>query len=311
MDKMLRQMSIHEAGGMDLPPLAELTPAADSVQPYAWPAGRSEAQASPQLLVLLERWVKINCSSAIRNVFTDVQGFARHAPMEFVSLGVGKFKGVPDMVILHEGLTEDDTVSPLSNCVVAVDWKRPSSFRDALNKPQGVLQAVGFSQLLDSDVGPPVFFTDMTTGFRCWQVIGGELYFYRGTTGTSNLSLAEGVALIRYFLIDAAKRRQADHVKRAQLIFNSSMPPAATDDNSIGSVPSASGSNQYTPLSSKQRSIEQGPTAAVDSDSDPIGNKSSDTSPEDDVAALLSITHSLATRWSRIGGIHLASFFDQ
>ena len=310
-DKMLRQMSIHEAGGMDLPPLAELTPSADALQPYSWPAGRSESQASTQLLGLLESWVKFNCSSVIPNVFTDVQGYARHAPMEFVSAGVGNFRGVPDMVILHKGLTKDDTIAPLSNCVMAVDWKKPSSFRDASNKPQGVLQAVGFSQLVDSEVGPPVFFTDMATGFRCWQMIGGELYFYRGADGTSTLSLAEGVALIRYFLIDAAQHRQAGHVRRAQLIFNSSMPPAATTAAGIGDLSSASGTAQYTPLSSKLKSSEQGPTAAVDSDSDPICNKSNDTSPEDDVAALLTITQSLAAHWSRMGGIRLASFFDQ
>ena len=50
-----------------------------------------------------------------------------------------------------------------------------------------------------------MFFTDLATGFRCWIVRNSSLYFFHDDAGQVDLSLAEGVALMRYFIARAAE----------------------------------------------------------------------------------------------------------
>ena len=46
-----------------------------------------------------------------------------------------------------------------------------------------------------------MFFTDLKTHFLCYIMSGGFLCCFRGADGTNNLSLAEGVGLLRHFLL--------------------------------------------------------------------------------------------------------------
>ncbi len=103
------------------------------------------------------------------------------------------------MAILRHYISASGVISPISNCAVAVDWKTPLALKEGV-KQQGALQVLALSEY-NANGAPPIFFTDLKTHFWCYMKSGGFVCCFRGADGTNNLSLAEGVGLIRYFLL--------------------------------------------------------------------------------------------------------------
>ena len=309
-DKLLRHLAVRELEPLALPPSDHLLPPDGALTPFSWTRGQTEPAASHELLALLQSWVKDGLEPPITNAFMDVQGLASHAPMEIAVGKLGTFKGMCGMVVLRRGLTEDDIFSPLGNCALAVDWKHPSAFSLKATKPQAALQTIGLSRLLGGENSPPVFFTDMATGFRCWQLVESELGVYHGASGTADLTLAEGVALIRHFLVRDAELMG---IQRARVL-------AVRDDSPLGaagagvSAPHAAAAGTGGPLATPLPAGKAGGggiSAAGNSPDDPAALLPEASSPEDEAATLLSITHGLAARWSTLGGLALADFCDE
>ena len=195
---LLTSRCINERDNLPLPPIEHLKPAA-SLTPFDWPPSPKETAAAPALLTLLERWVKSDSAPALEHAFLDVQDLAVHSPLVICEPGVGNFKGVSDMVILRHYVAASSVLSPLSNCAVAVDWKTPAALKRGV-KQQAALQVLALSEFNGGEA-PPVFFTDLKTHFLCYIMSGGFLCCFRGADGTNNLSLAEGVGLLRHFLL--------------------------------------------------------------------------------------------------------------
>lgn len=202
---LLTSRSVREHDDLPLPPIERLKPLLSSLTPFPWRSGLTEPAASSRLLLLLEHWVKSGATPAIDHSFADVQGLAVHSPLVIHEPGVGNFKGVPDMAILCHGAKAAGTLSPLAVCAVAVEWKTPSALAKGV-KQQAFLQVLGLSQLAGTE-RPPVFFTDLQTHFLCFRLVGEEIYSYEGASGTNTLSLAEGVGLIRYFLLQDMEKK--------------------------------------------------------------------------------------------------------
>jgi hypothetical protein len=158
-----------------------------------------ETTAAPALLELLTRWVKSDYLPVLEQDFMDVQDLAAHSPLVISEPGVGNFKGIPDMAILRHYISASGVTSPLSNCAIAVDWKTPLALKKGV-KQQGALQVLALSEY-NANGAPPVFFTDLKTHFWCYTMSEGYVSCFRGANGTNNLSLAEGVGLIRHFLL--------------------------------------------------------------------------------------------------------------
>jgi len=185
-------------GRLRLPDLSPYMPAAASLSAYEWKAGDKETAVSPRLLTLLSAWVKSGAAPHIANTFFDVQPLASHSPMVLVVDDVGTFRGMPDAIAPRAAVDVAEELQPVSSsAVVSVDWKTPSAFGNVSKVAAiGHIQAMAFASKRKS---VPVFITDMATGFRCWIVIGKGLYFLHPPG--DGLSLAEGVALMRYFLV--------------------------------------------------------------------------------------------------------------
>jgi hypothetical protein len=196
---LLTARGINERDDLPLPPINHLKPAAASLTPFAWQAGTKETAAAPALLALLELWVKSDFMPALQHAFLDVQDLAVHSPLVISEPGVGNFKGVSDMAILRDYVAASGVLSPLSNCAAAVDWKTPTALKKGV-KQQAALQVLALSEFNGGEA-PPVFFTDLKTHFLCFIMRDGFLCCFRGADGTNNLSLAEGVGLIRHFLL--------------------------------------------------------------------------------------------------------------
>ena len=196
--KLLISRGINECDNIPLPPIEHLKPTA-RLNPFAWLPSTKETAAAPALLELLEHWVKSGYMPALEHAFLDVQELSVHSPLVIFEPGVGNFKGASDMVILRHYVAASSVLSPLSNCSVAVDWKTPAALKRGVKK-QAALQVLALSEFNGGDA-PPVFFTDLKTHFLCYIMSGDFLCCFRGADGTNNLSLTEGVGLIRYFLL--------------------------------------------------------------------------------------------------------------
>ena len=180
---------------------------ATALDPFDWAGGRGEkkeVEESPALLALLERWVKCDAEPPVRNLFLDVQaGPAMSMKVE----GVADFSGVPDAIVVARGIGSPEEAEPFAaSAVLTVDWKRRSAMQS-----RGRIAAIGHVHALalasarGFSHGQPVFFTDLATGFRCWIVLNAGLYFFHDDAGPVDLSLAQGVALMRYFIARAAQ----------------------------------------------------------------------------------------------------------
>jgi hypothetical protein len=180
---------------LQLPPIAHLMPFPRSLVPFPWGALR-ETTASPSLL---EQWVKTGTPPPPENLFLDVQSLAGHSPLEVREPGIGRFKGVPDLAILCCGC-EADTLLPLSNCAAAVHWRTPAALSSGV-AAQALLQSLGLCEISGGGASsPPIFFTDLASHFLCCRTVREDMHYYVGAAGRK-LSLEEGVALLRHFLL--------------------------------------------------------------------------------------------------------------
>ena len=187
--------------------LDRFMPPAVAPAPFEWAGCRGEkkeVEESPALLALLERWVKSDAEPPVSNLFLDVQrGPLMCMPVE----GVADFSGVPDAIVVARGIGSREEAEPFAaSAVFTVDWKRRSAMQ-----VRGRIAAIGHVHALalasarGFEAGQPVFFTDLATGFRCWIVLNSNLYFFHDDAGKVDLSLAQGVALMRYFIARAAE----------------------------------------------------------------------------------------------------------
>jgi hypothetical protein len=254
---------------------------------------------------------------ACTNAFVDVQPLATHAPLSIHAEGIGHFHGMTGMVILEHGLIQEEVSSPLSNCVLSVDWKHPSKF-NIRNKSIATLQAYAISRLRGSETdSPPIFFTDMSSGFRCWQMVDGKLGLYHGASDSELLSLEEGVALIRYFLVedaatDSVARPEGTGIAAAAAAAGGTGPVAgsAAAETAMGSSLSGTTREDAQGLPSiGKRVVKQGRgRAADDSPTDTVLLEVS--SPEEEAALFCSISHGLLAQWSSMGGMLMDDFYE-
>ena len=171
--------------------------------PFVW-GGMRETAAAPRLQALLDLWVRTDAAPPVANAFCDVQSLAAHSPLTLEHEGA-IFRGVPDCVVLNRGL-DLGTLMPLSSCCVSVDWKTPAAFESRPSTTsQALLQAIGLARF----GGAPVFVTDLATGFRCWLVVD-KTTVYTFHSDARDLTLAEGVLLIRYFIRHGGRLSDAD-----------------------------------------------------------------------------------------------------
>lgn len=177
--------------------LLKYMPDEPDICPYDW-TSQSERQAAPYLLERLKGWVQNKANPPVPNLFLDVQGRAVHSAMQVPVEGVANFSGMPDAIVPHRRIQLPEEAYPIAAAQLAVDWKRPQDFRNRRQVSAiGRIQALAFAQPTAYDDGKPVFFTDMSTGFRAWVVLRGTVYYLHPDR---DLTLTEGVALIRYFL---------------------------------------------------------------------------------------------------------------
>ena len=318
MGNLFRPVPLHCRPALELPDLAHLPPAG-TLTPFEW-AGRggerAERTASVLLLPLLRDWVTTDMEPAITNAFVDVQPTATRSAMRIHAEGMGTFSGMTDMVILNNGLIAGEVSAPLVNCVVSVDWKHPTRF-GITNKFGAALQAVAFSRVQGTDsTSPPVFFTDLSTGFRCWQLVEGRMGIYHDAAGSSLLSLEAGVALIRHFLRAQAAagfvRSSQAAAAATHVAAGASNTAAATGARAAAPGPGSTVSGGALAAASGAHRFAMPPVKQAHSlvpDSTPDSVLLEVTSREEEAALFQSITHSLAVQWSSMGGICMEDFY--
>ena len=192
--------------------LGRFMPLVADLAPFEWTRDRGEkreTEESATLLALLESWVKREAVPPVPNVFLDAQA----GPLIQMQVeGVANFSGVPDAIVVRRRIgSRDEAVPFLASAVLTVDWKRRSVMQQRGRVAAiGHVHALAFASARDYSSGQPVFFTDLASGFRCWIVLGSNLYFFHDDAGKVDLSLAEGVALMRYFIACAADGADLD-----------------------------------------------------------------------------------------------------
>lgn len=177
-----------------------LLPPEGPIAPFVW-GTLGETAASPALLDLLSS--SVCAHPTVRGRFHDVRSFTSADPLvldvELTDGTTARFSGMVDAVATGAGMVRLEELAPVaSSALVCIAWKTPEAFAIASS-----ISAIARVQVLALAVAsggraPPVFMTDMATGFRAWVLIGDA--FYHLHPEGCNLSLAEGIALIRLFL---------------------------------------------------------------------------------------------------------------
>jgi hypothetical protein len=240
-------LEVSAGGKLELPDMRPYLPSFE-LPPFDW--GRhTELSASPWLQKLLQEWV--TTGTDISNQFYDTRPHSSSSPIVFVVEGVAKFRGVPDLVIAKHKIRRKDAMVPLvKTSAVSIDWKTPKAM-DNLTSIAAIAEthALAFATASDYKRGIPVFFTDLKGGFRCWIVLNSTIYYLH--PDDCDLSLAEGVALIRLFLQNGAVGLLAS-VQDGQLVFlPPTLPPAGSGTSAGGSgaaiPPSVLSVSPFTP----------------------------------------------------------------
>ena len=229
-----RDENIRQGGRLELPALASC---AVSPVPYTW-GGRSETQASRTLRDSLQAWTCEGASPPINVCFLNTENLTR-APLVAAHEGA-TYTGVPDLVTLLPGLGVD-TVTVFQSASSSWDWKTEKKFTEKRSAVAGqaVLQLLAFSRLTIDGCTVPVFFTDMSTGVRCWIMVDKVVYTFHGDGGGPNdLSLERGILLLRYFIANNGRLSAAD---KARLVPQSASGSGGAAGGGAGSA-AASGS---------------------------------------------------------------------
>ena len=230
-NQAIQGLSFDIKGRLTLPDLSSYMPQLIDISPYVWTERQRETEAAPELLELLSRWVKVGAMPPILNSFFDVQQLASHYSMEISVEGVGTFSGMPDVIVPHFSLRSFQEIAPISmSARLSIDWKSAKAFKEESKITAiGRIHALAFAVLSTRPV--PVFFTDMVTGFRGWIVIDCVLYYLHPDNGL--LSLADGVALIRYFLSQSAVEGSSIRVSNGTLVFDNAHMPSSSSFRSV------------------------------------------------------------------------------
>jgi hypothetical protein len=109
--------------------------------------------------------------------------------------------GGPDFVILRRGL-DHGVIDPVANSYLVGDWKTQAAVGTLRSACQVMAQAIALTD--DKGFGKPAFLTDLVCGFRCWLVVDRVLFRFHPSSDEW-LTLSEGVALIRYFIVHAGR----------------------------------------------------------------------------------------------------------
>ena len=198
--RALSALNLGVGGNLLLPDLSPYMPSLESIRSYEWGLNERESTASQNLLSLLATWVTFGAVPHIANQFFNVQSLASKNYMEMFVESVGTFRGMPDAIVPLSTIGTIHEIQPISSStIVSIDWKTPTAFSSE-SKVNSIahIQAIAFANLSQRSV--PTFITDMSTGFKCWIVIDSKIYYLCHINGRC-LSLAEGVALMRYFLV--------------------------------------------------------------------------------------------------------------
>lgn len=225
-------------GRLAFPDLSPHMPLPTDIDPYVWAERQKEVDAAPELLRRLASWVKGRANPPIPNIFFDVQALAAKSPMQITVDEVGRFSGMPDVIVPYPSVDSFLELSPITmSAIVSIDWKSAKAFRDVKKMTAiGHIQALAFGELCPWPV--PVFLTDMATGFRCWIVIKRALYYLHPSDAL--LSLAEGVALMRYFLSHSDGEGSSFRVSNGTLVVGRAEAPSSSSE--LGSVEPGSSS---------------------------------------------------------------------
>lgn len=227
-------LGLERGGCIKLPNLAAYMPSPPLVG-FAWRQGQQERLASPRLLQMLDEWVKTGALPPVDNALLDVQSFES---VEFEAEGVSHWTGKPDAIFARSGLGRRSELNPMAvSAAVAIDWKTPSAFADE-NKIEaiGLVQSIGFGSFRGFLYGAPVFITDLSKGFRGWWLLDHTIYTLHPTE--RDLTLEEGVALIRFFL---AHDRGRELVVEKDRTITVPRPPSAAHPTSGSTAGSAGG----------------------------------------------------------------------
>lgn len=200
--RLLRLMSARglKQGQASLPD--SVTRHSHVVKPHKWTHKR-EVDESSALLIHLRREVygPGHGLGSVSNVLMDVQSLNASNPMKMTVAdrsGELTVMGVPDVVILGDGL-DDSVIDPFSDAYAVLDWKTQE--RASKSDFQIMMQAIVLAG--EGGCGSPAFVTDFRQGFRCWIVVNDILFHFHPPDtkeGPGWLALADGVALIRYFI---------------------------------------------------------------------------------------------------------------
>ena len=291
--------------------------------PWTWAVGTTETSQSSALMVRLDAWVKASKRLNIACSFVDVQGFSAHCPLVIEEEGVGVFRGVPDWVALAAG--NDDAPAPFVDCMLTVDFKTTdamASSRHSAISAIACLQAIALSQWRDDGCSVPVFFTDMSTSFRCWMLFDGKLLAFHPSRGS--LDLRHGVALMRYFLAHKGQLDIADAARfralpvggggRARSASASAESGKASGRAALEKRGKASGRAAVSHPGGAATGSGTGPTEPVDSSKsspdDPKSVASYRTSVACDVAYFEEAMIAAARDLKQMGGFDLRGVLD-
>jgi hypothetical protein len=232
--RAISALNVEIGGHLHLPELLPYMPLSSDVRAYPWGATEGETSVSGNLLKLLTTWVTFGAVPNILNRFFDVQSLSAHNSMEIIVDSVGTFRGMPDAIASRSTVCDFHEIGSISSStLVSVDWKTPSAFANASKvNPIGHIQAIAFENLSQRSI--PVFFTDMSSGFKCWIVVESKLYYLHKEDGQS-LTLTEGIALMRYFLV-----RSEVNGSKARIVNGSLSHYVASNSGFLNSYPPSS-----------------------------------------------------------------------
>lgn len=247
-----------------LPDLSRFIPA--EPPPFEWHSQWKENDKAGDLSLLLEDWVvQDDAVPRGKHYFHDVHS-DRSQLLTIDEPGAGRFSGVPDLFILREGLGPD--LPYLSTAAVIVDWKTKNNFTAAAKKEVASRQmaVLAIASAAEGAVGLPVFFTDLHSGMRCMLYLNGSLYQFHQRA--RDLTLQEGIGLIRYFLatggdllpddqrkLQVHNKHHGDHMHTIAEEGEEDEPVAhragAGTAGSARSVPTAGGKRHALPVSNQ------------------------------------------------------------
>ena len=181
------------------PDLSSYVP--EFIQPYVWSQKR-EPEESNLLLEFLKSSIFADDvhhrKLSGHYKFFDVRNIARSSHVVLEISNLAYCSGVPDVIIRYLGEEESNEKLGSNECMW-IDWKTETAMSEmATVEAIGRIQAIAWAKkACNRRRFFPVIHTDMKR-FRCWVCC--ESYVYSVHKSDRDLTLAEGIGLIRFFL---------------------------------------------------------------------------------------------------------------